>query len=282
MANSKQEQQLQFIGKYMWDKVGSKSSFKSLRVTRRNTANVVGYTSKGGLTEDVVGVFANVGNMAFFVDIDTLMSLPKYSFGNSVPNKVHMTVPLHVPLLIEQELTKRQRDIEEEDGSDWSGDSETEREVLKNMQHMHVLANAVANPANAAAIVKDPLPPIASILFNQEEIMQCPPTPAPEKVNNKPCFIRDPQGLPKFLVEEPGVKEGKSETKKVRKPRAPRAKKPQRLAAPMDIAAYEETIDQVASGMLPTDDLLVQAAADAGITIPSPFVTPDAVTDSTK
>ena len=80
--------------------------------------------SNGGLAQDVVGVFTNVGNMAFFVDIQTLMSLRKYPFGDGVPNKVHMTLPLHVSMLVQQELAKRQQDKTANDDSDWSEDSE--------------------------------------------------------------------------------------------------------------------------------------------------------------
>ena len=106
MACSKEDQTAMFIGNYLWDKVGSKTSFKKSHVSRKNISTVVASTSKHGLAQDVVGVFTTIGEMAFFVDIHTLMSLPCYSFGGGVPNEVHMSMPLQVPMRVQQELAK--------------------------------------------------------------------------------------------------------------------------------------------------------------------------------
>jgi len=300
MACSKEDQDALFIGSYLWDKVGSKSSFKRSNVPRKNTSTVVTSTSKGGLAQDVVGVFTTIGSMAFFVDIYTLMNLPRYTFGEGVPNKVHMSVPLQVPMLVQQELDKRLNNggmDEAEDGGDmyeFIGGSESDDEghcedvpqtpisqtapfaepppapTPERRQPIHPPANSKARrqvsftlPENASIPVGDiPLPP---------------PTPAPETAHLTAAQMFSPQGVPMVIAypgqprqqpaQKRGCKTNITTTTQPKKPRAPRTRKqPATAATPLEVAAYEETIEQVAGGMLPTNDPVEQAAANAGIT----------------
>ena len=271
MAGFKENHDVHYIGQYLWDKVGSRSSFKNSKLPRRNTSTVVTSPSRGGLAQDVVGIFATVGNMAFFVDIETLMGLRKYSFGDGVPNKVHMSMPLHVPALIKHELLKRQQEngCNDDENSDCSMDSDCD--------DMHTDDGYVDPP------VKQPLqqPKMSPDVTIHGVMADCvktrnidtyPPTRVPQKTDDKPTFA--PQNPPGVAVEmafgETSVKHVKCEGRKPRKPRAPRVKKATRTPTPLEVLNFEETIDQVVSGMIPTNDPLVQAAADAGITIPMP------------
>lgn len=105
MAFSKQDNVATFIGQYIWEKVGRKNSFKSTK----SYATVVSCPTEGGLAQAVAGVFTTIGNMHFFVDIDTLTSLQQYTFGEGVSNKVYMSCPLKVPLIVQEKLKKREK-----------------------------------------------------------------------------------------------------------------------------------------------------------------------------
>lgn len=255
MACSKEDQKAMFIGNYLWDKVGSKNNFKTLK----NTSTVVTCPSKHGLTQDVVGVFTTIGEMAFFVDIHTLMTLPSYSFGKGVPTKVHMSVPLRVPMLVQQALAKRMNNkgedgkigmVKDEDMSSQIALATTDRKIpsVDNTKCQQQLSLVV--PEHTDLPVGD-MPP---------------PTPAPETAHLTAAHIFNPQDVPMVNAQpkpQPAQKRGRQTTSPAH-PKKPR--RTQKLADPLEVAAYEETIEQVASGMLPTDNPVVQAAATAGIT----------------
>lgn len=99
-------EEMDYIGRYLWDKVGSKPLLGKVR--RKPQSTVVSLRSEDGLTESVVGVYTLVGNMAFFTDIHSMMSMPRCGFGPGIPNMVHASVPLHVTGDIQVEIAAKQ------------------------------------------------------------------------------------------------------------------------------------------------------------------------------
>ena len=252
MACSKEDQTAMFIGNYLWDKVGSKKTFiKSLK----NTSTVVTSPSKNGLTQDIVGVFTTIGEMAFFVDIYSLMTLPSYSFGKGVPNKVHMSVPLQVPMLVQLALAKRLNNK----GKDGMG-SKDETMSSKTAPYMEP-----STDRKRSFLVNSKCPRLPLLMPEHTDIPVRdlpPPTSGPETAYLTAAQIFNPREMPEVNAQ-PAQKRGRQTTTPTQ-PKKPR--RTVKLADPLEVAAYEETIEQVATGMLPTDDPVVQAAATAGIT----------------
>ena len=270
MASTQEHNEGTFIGQYLWDKAGSKSSFKSSRGPSKSHSQVVYSTIKSGLGQTVAGVFTRIGHLTFFVDIDALMTLPKYSFGEGVPNKVHMSNPLVVPLLVQQELSKKTteaiRDVDSSTDSEWE-DTVCDESVTP------------ADVAVSKGILKKcrTLPPLKLYKYAPAADPCIPPTPAPEDVSKRPQF--NPPGVavepPELLIPQPSLeppsKKVATKKKKNPPPRNPRVKK-EGKPTEAQVQSFQETVDAVATGLAPQEDVLQHAAALCGITSEGPEV----------
>jgi len=207
MAISKEDYDAAFIGQYLWDKVGVKSSSKSSAFSKKPFSTVVSTVIKGGLEQAVVGVYTCIGSMSFFMDISTMLSLPKQSFGEGVPNKVHMSCPLKVPIMVQQELAKRRDGSGETDmvfsvadsESDWTAEGDVSEDegcplgALPTRSQTSLKAKASHLPP---LDVTSPLP---------GDLPQAPPTPPPESAHltAQEVFARIPPGVPVSYVTFP-------------------------------------------------------------------------------
>lgn len=166
----------QYIGQYLWDKVGSRNNFKNSKV-RKNNSSVVTISSRDGLTQEVVGVYTTIGKNTFFIDIAHMMCLEEKGFGENIPNKIHMTCPLHVPLLVQEELAKNNPQ------PDSSDDEEDDEEYKKMTGKRHI--------PNTLAASKKPCPPKPAAAI---------PVPADTLANIKPALANPPPMPPPALT----------------------------------------------------------------------------------
>ena len=268
MALSKADSDKSQVGQFLWNKVGSRPSFKNSN--KKNFSTVVSFPVKGGLGSFVAGVFTQIGQRSFWMDIGVMTNMPVYTFGKGIPNKIFMSHPLKIPMIVQEELAKKgssgdAKGLSDEDFEKWSASSlsdsdcnpeelsEGEQEELLEAGSFEGAGNQTQDHFNATSVQGDPQPPPQlpiELLRPVGGDQGVPPNPALE--NKKPGIaaammqkectqpssakvevIGVPPGVPvpAYAVNLPTeASQQKPAPKKTTKPRAPR-KSPARANA---------------------------------------------------